>query len=413
MDSQSANANDDVRDAVIWVSGLTESSVPQSLPRTAKRIAVALDNNTPARTNFTVEQREGVLPVCTIVRTDDQGSRPVIDVFGLAVEERLVGPVRRMPLWKQALVGSGVVGGALVLLARRLRGTNGKTGRERLQLFFAIGVFAVMALGLLGLAAALVVGLVAGNPGWLPTWLSTAIIAVGGFSVWRLPVFRRLRASSLMLYAVYRYIKRADASGASLRGELASVLDAVQNYHQDQGYGRIVVLSYSFGSLAALDACFSPVAQPPSRLEDINQLVTIGCPFDLIRAFLPDYAGARYWREGVPKKWINVYAPSDVLSSNFRDDARVDEASVRVALREHPQGGTKPTNMVFMIDGRDTSVGFVDTILMRGIKFHGQYWTDADDAADSVFGILVPTLFAGRPALPAVAGRAASRAGIQ
>jgi hypothetical protein len=396
-----ANGKKGTRDAVIWVSGLTEATVAQSLERTARRIAVALDNSTPARENYTVEQRDdGTVPVCTIVRADDQGTWPIIDVFGLAVEERLVGPVRRMVLWKQACLGGGVVAGAVLVLVRRLRGTRGKTSRERIQLLYAIGLFALMALGLLGLAGALVVGFVEGNPGWLPKWLSGVILVIGGFAVWKLPVFKRLRAASLTLYAVYRYIKRADGSGPSLRGALANILDVAQNYHDCLGYGRIVVLSYSFGSLAALDACFSPTAEPPARLEDIDQLVTIGCPFDLIRAFFPDYAAARHWRVGAPGEWINVYAPSDVLSSNFRDDPNVDKASVRLVLRDHPDGGIAPTNMVFRIDGRDSPAGLIDTFLMRGLKFHGRYWNDADDAADSVFGMLVPKLFASRPALP-------------
>jgi hypothetical protein len=380
---------------VIWISGLTEATVAQSLERTARRIAVALDNSTSARTNYSVEQRDhGVMPVCTIVRADDQGTHPIIDVFGLPIEERLVGPVRGMALWKQACVGGGVVAGAVPILARRLRGPRGKTTRERMQLLYAIGLFVLMALGLLGLAGALIVTFVEGNSGWLPRWLSGVILGVGGLAVWRSSLFKRLRAASLTLYAAYRYIKRADGSGPSLRGALANILDVAQNYNDRLEYGRIVVLSYSFGSLVALDACFSPTTEPPLRLEDIDQLVTIGCPFDPVRAFFPEYAAPRDWRVGVPGHWINVYAPSDVLSSNFRDDPNIGDPSVQLRLRGHPDGGVAPENLVFRIDGRDSPAGFIDTFFMRGLKFHGRYWNDADDAADSVFALLVPKLFA-------------------
>jgi hypothetical protein len=393
--STPANQKTDRRDAVIWISGLTQATVEQSLEKTAKRIAVALDNSTPARSNFIVEQRDhGAIPVCTIVRGDAQGNEPIIDVFGLAVEEHLVGPVRRMPRWKQALVGAGVVAGALPVLTRRLFGTTGKTTRERLQLLFAIGFFVLMALGLAALVGTLVAGLVADRLQFLPNWLAGLLLGVGGLGLWKSPAVKRLRAASLTLYAVYRYIERADETGASFRGALMKTLDTVQNCHDDLDYGQIVVFSYSFGTLPALDACFSPSAQPPERLEDIDHLVTIGSPFDLIRAFRPDYAGARYWRDRAPGTWTNVYAPSDVLSSNFRNDPKTDRATVPLVLRDHPNGGRLPTNVFFLIDGRDSPVGIIDTMLMRGIKFHGEYWDDDDDDADSVFGMLVPSLFA-------------------
>ena len=423
------------RDAVIWIGGLGDTDVAQSLPRTAKRLAVALENESHTAVSFAVSapakrpRDEDAIPMCTIVRTDPDGERPVIDLFGLGVHETLMRPVLAMALWKQALLGGGVVLGAGIVLfnslvlrsgsgdappqdgepqpaaADRRRGPHlkprkGKSPREQLQIAYVILLLVVMVAAFVVLLAAVAATLEAGSLDDASPWLGTAILGFGGMAVWRSAAAKRLRAAGLVLYAVYRYIERADNSGASLRGQLAKALDAVQTHAGETPYERIVVMAYSFGSMAAMDACFSPTAAPSRRIADIDRLVTIGCPFDLIRAFRPEYAGARFGTPPEPGWWTNVYAPSDVLSSNFRNDDEPGQPLVALPLREPPGATALPgANLVYRIDGRDRSVGLRDGLLLRGLQFHAQYWSEADEDAESVFGALVPLLFLGRPSL--------------
>ena len=423
------------RDAVIWIGGLGDGDVASSLPRTAKRIAVALENESHAAVSFAVSapakrpRDEDAIPMCSIVRTDAAGERAVIDLFGLGVHETLMRPVLAMALWKQALLGGGVVLGAgrVVLTSlltrsgadeppppdgapqdgaagRRRRHVvkprKGKSPREQLQIGYVILLLVIMIGAFLALLGALAATLKSGDLKNVSPWLEAAVLGFGGIALWRSAAAKRLRAAGLVLYAVYRYIERADNSGASLRGQLAKALDVVQTHAGDTPYDRVVVMAYSFGSMAAMDACFSPTAKPSRRIADIDRLVTIGCPFDLIRAFRPEYAGARFGTPPADGWWTNVYAPSDVLSSNFRHHDEPGQPLVGLPLLEPAVGRALPAeNLVYRIDGRDRSVGLRDGLLLRGLQFHGQYWSESDEDAESVFGSLVPLLFWGRPSL--------------
>jgi hypothetical protein len=386
----------DVRHAVIWIGGLSTDAARQSVEATTRRIAAALENVGPARTNFSVEEREDRgLRVCTIVRTDDQGGRPVTDVFSLGASQALLGPIEAAGPFKQALIGLGVVAGAVPIVIRRLMGSIGKTTRERLQMAAAILMLAAMVVGVPLLLAGGFALLSEDDLAGLPAWASGAIVAVSGFGVWKSPPARALRRLAVTLYALYRYVERADDVSAKLRGDLAKLVDDIQN-RPGVSYDRIVIVAYSFGSLAALDSFLSPTSPPPELLRDVNELITIGCPVDLIRAFRPNYAGPRFALDGAPGHWTNVYAPSDVLASNFRDGAPPDETVFEIPLRDDPHEGRTPDNVDYLIDGRTQPVGVVGTVLLRGFRLHGRYWSDADPAADSVFRRILPQIAGGR-----------------
>ncbi len=287
-----------------------------------------------------------------------------------------------------------VVAAGWALVRRGVWGSRGKTRRERMQLAAAVGVLAVM---VIGVPLLLVVGFaLLQRSDDLPTWLSGTIVAVTGLGIWTSPPAQALRRMAVTLYALYRYIERADDAGAEARGDLAKLLDDLQN-RPGVRYDRIVVVGYSFGSLAAVDAFLSPTSPPPGRLRDVDELITIGCPMDLIRAFRPAYAAGRYALAGVPAHWTNVYAPSDVLSSNFRDGAPPDETVFAIPVRDDPEGGRTPVNVDYLLDGRTEPVGLAGTLLLRGFRLHGRYWSLDEAAADSVFGVLLPRI-TGEPA---------------
>ena len=401
----------EVRDAVIWVSGLSETALEKTLPDVATRLAVAMDNATqdsPTRFSVSTPTGEhpdrGSVPFCTIDRADsahNAESQPMVDVYGVSVEDRLVRPVRALPLWKQAIYGGYVVLKAGRNLLVRLRQNVGKSPRERFQILYAIGMVILMAVVFVLIAGAFVASLTTDDllGVGLPQWVAAVVVAVGGFGLWKSPWAEKLRGAGLTVYAIYRYIERADESGAALQGDFARVLDTVETGREDIKYEKVAVIAYSFGSLVALDACFSPIATPPQRLASIDELVTVGCPYDCVRAFVPEYARTRYGREDVPGKWMNVYAPSDVLSSNFRDDDRPGHANVPVRLRAYPGGGRRPENLIYRIEGRDQPVDFWETLLFRGLASHGRYWDKADPNAVSVFGEIVDRVFSGRPVL--------------
>ena len=96
-------------------------------------------------------------------------------------------------------------------------------------------------------------------------------------------------------------------------------------------YRYVNVIAFSFGSVVAIDNIFPAGWKPVPRTQIINNLVTIGCPFDLFRMMWKHYFDDRMLLPGVPSCRINVYSPLDILGSNFRDDEKMAEAKVSIS----------------------------------------------------------------------------------
>lgn len=138
--------------------------------------------------------------------------------------------------------------------------------------------------------------------------------------------------AALVTYSVVDYLDHGEDNGSELRGHLAALLEYLAE--SEERPATIDVVGYSFGSIVAIDALFPCVQEPPPRLSTIDRLITIACPYDFVRSYWPDYFTRRFSRAGAPPDWVNFYAPSDVLASNFRDDAAVDSAVRHVEVRE-------------------------------------------------------------------------------
>jgi hypothetical protein len=164
---------------------------------------------------------------------------------------------------------------------------------------------------------------------------------------------------------------------------------AEQNSHQEdnQGnplpkYDEVIILAYSFGSLIALDVLFPSTQICSERTgQKVKTLITIGCPFDLIRAYWP-----RYYKDRVVcsklQAWYNIYSSSDALSSNFRDDDLNAESSYTLT-----PDAIKPTNVSFDVIPHmsKTSMNF---FLLMGFRAHRLYWDEQRNSA-SCFNNLV------------------------
>ena len=122
-------------------------------------------------------------------------------------------------------------------------------------------------------------------------------------------------------------------------------------------YERVHVMGYSFGSVVAIDSLYPFNQEPPVRFSAVHAFVTIACPFDLIRTYFKEYPGSptaanpanppvrpysyfenRCALPNAPKRWLNIYSLSDVMSSNFRDDERIDAAVASIGLRSQRVG---------------------------------------------------------------------------
>lgn len=185
------------------------------------------------------------------------------------------------------------------------------------------------------------------------------------------------------------YIATADRKLAIV-GQLSALLEHITE--KDIPYRKIHVVSYSFGSLVAIDAIF-PHLPPGKRFEKIDTFVTLGCPFDLVRTYWPDYFKGRVAADNGPKKWINVYTPADVLGSNFRDDQNDEESTTGVVLEKEGSKAITPANLRFSRGVELASLSPIDLFFMAGLKVHNSYFGDEEDTSLSCFDILVPHIF--------------------
>jgi hypothetical protein len=189
-------------------------------------------------------------------------------------------------------------------------------------------------------------------------FVEAPIALIAGLGIWRSAFVKQIGAAALIGYSVVDYLDRGEDRGSELRGQLVALLE--QLAQRERPYEQIDVLAYSFGSI---DALFPFVQSPPPRLATIDRLVTIACPLDFVRSYWPDYFTKRFSIPGRPAQWVNFYAPSDVLASNFQDatsgivePTAAGAAGAAISGREQPRVAPDPLNVAYLIDGRDEPV---------------------------------------------------------
>ena len=173
------------------------------------------------------------------------------------------------------------------------------------------------------------------------------------------------------------------------------------------GYTEVSIVGYSMGSVIALDTLFPPAPTDRTIPAQIDSLVTIGCPYDSICGLNPKYFAKRSHREGVPKRWVNVFNPVDVLSSNFRRDSAIyDPSGHHAALADHgiTEGHdvSKPKNMIWNPLGQNKGPKLSQVITWLGLRSHAMYWNSTFQGDHGCVGDIIDVLVgtAARPRLP-------------
>lgn len=148
-------------------------------------------------------------------------------------------------------------------------------------------------------------------------WMQTAVVTISfGGMVFRWNLKEKLEQVSTETTCASGYL--AYGTGRNeIVGRLARLLDHVGS-RPDVTYRNVHLVGYSFGSVVALDSVYQD-SEVNETFRQVTTLSTIGCPADFIRTYWMDYFVGRHQMEKPEKKvyWVNVYAPADVLSSNF------------------------------------------------------------------------------------------------
>jgi len=206
--------------------------------------------------------------------------------------------------------------------------------------------------------------------------------------------------------AVDHYL-RSGAGAPRLTGDINGLLDALRE-RKDRAYRRIDVCSYSLGSIVAFNSIFTfgSAPAPNSAIKRIGTMVTIGCPFDMVRLVRPDYFKSRQWLAN-PPKWLNVFAPADILGSNFRNDGDDAQASPEVmqrAMAPRPTGAPDPPSLpipenLAFYPGNVPHGGLADSLVLSGFRVHGRYWDAAQTGEHSCFDVVAEHLYGDDPIL--------------
>ncbi|MFN9694386.1 MAG: hypothetical protein ACK550_11440 [Synechococcaceae cyanobacterium] len=182
--------------------------------------------------------------------------------------------------------------------------------------------------------------------------------------------------------------------GTVLDGHLISLLDHIEA----KGYQNLDVVAYSFGSILAID-CFFPANQPPAeRVKGVGKLITVGCPFDMIRVFWPQYYADRRSWGNLGNNWINIYSPIDILGSNFRNDAELlapDEDTAFCLT-----GGMRPylcpsQNIIWTAGRSKKGMTTLEFLALVGLEAHQSYWGHQEEGESTAFKMIISELYGG------------------
>jgi hypothetical protein len=199
------------------------------------------------------------------------------------------------------------------------------------------------------------------------------VTALGFILPPKVKVKEKISLAATNYLCLIHYLNWGERSHA-IGGKLESLLEYL--VEREKGYKKIHIIGYSFGSIVALDNLFAQGAKPIERFNRIDTLVTIGCPFDIIRTYWPEYFKGRYSLTPNAPKWINVYSPIDILSSNFANcgnDQQVNAAQHQDIGIEVEGQIRKPENLIFT-QGSYQGLGVVDILTLAGFKAHSLYW---------------------------------------
>jgi hypothetical protein len=170
-----------------------------------------------------------------------------------------------------------------------------------------------------------------------------------------------------------------------------AILDAIayaRTHARHRNYGGVDLLTFSLGSLLATDTIFprrelGAVCDPNLA---VDNWITIGMPYDLIRHHLPAYFDDRRPRQVPYDKWINVVVKDDFLGTAFRSG---DHRGIRVRNVEAPYAPDEPVEALTLSGYLNRDKKKDRWHPLRRLINHRIYWDDENARARSCFDEIV------------------------
>ena len=202
---------------------------------------------------------------------------------------------------------------------------------------------------------------------------------------------KRLSDASARYTSLLEYLSFG-ARGHVLEGQLIAILDHIET----KGYENIHVIAYSFGSVLAIDNIFPAGRMPAERIKGIRTLATVGCPYDLIRVFWPDYYTERFVASSVIENWINIYSPIDVLGSNFRNDSMKAEPEIKDAISSGNDQNAPllpRTSLAWATARPMKGLSWPEFFALAGLQAHNSYWEQNYESEYTAFSLIITEIY--------------------
>lgn len=404
------------RDAAIFLPALGAEWTDQSIETMARRMAVALERSAVASAKFVAKlgsQNETYgdglkASMATISRVDGAEELPLLDLYGFDFHRSLTTDFQERNLFTKAallvlmiLYSTGRLIGSVTRSREAEDGRRGraKQPREVVQLLFGVGILLLFC----AYAGIVVYALVktatqfrafqTGHPGASIAQAAVVVAAAVGLS---LPKVRDAISNASIDYLSVTTYLAFGARRPRISGQFESLLEHLAE-HSAPRYARVHVIGYSFGSIVALDTLYPRGTAPSPRCEQVRTLVTIGCPFDMVRTYWRDYFHGRERPQG-SRKWWNVYNPQDILGSNFRDDDQRGVGPTKgLGLSSGGQDIRPDENIVYNPSG-EMGLSILGLFMLEGLRAHTAYW-DEDVDSESCLTAVMGRLYAGTKAL--------------
>lgn len=374
--------------AVLYLPSLAQSPA-NSASRIAELIAIKA---TKREGRYTAEEvRSPSVCLTDGRRLVRDGSAPVLDIY--TVDYR---PLLKLP----GVAGTGVGAAlqrlaftlvyfirslALVLSARR----RAKSPIAKWQLIIGFGAVILLLLSVVFTALAVLAALGLWDEPVVSGNVADAIaLGATAFTTWVFFNVRpAVRRAATLIEQLLDYAED-ERHAAGVTGILDSALDELLEVDPDR---KVHLLGYSLGALVAMDFLFprKSLLQPldERHARAIQTLVTIGCPVDFIRLYMPRYTQERDAR-APDVCWTNVYIPADVFGSNLVDGDDYAEAADAGAgaSGQEVKSGRQPLLQEILIAGqRPCSERYTSERLTfrniwgrRGFLSHGGYWDEPE-----------------------------------
>lgn len=373
------------REAIVYVPGLQLGlSDQRTFLGIAQRFARACDRNALERSaTWSFESHPAELgpdhteaQKTTVFMHQVGATTAVIDLYEFPWAREMTARWEAQGVRARAL--RGIVGFwygfrllVLLIVAKGEERTNRRIGQTAIALVFLLIVF-VYVLGVLTAALTVVVGANDGIPRLIQQ-ISVVFTAIVTFLFPALSARTPTLGASLLAASDY---VRLPSEAQRIAGELTSLVEAIA---ESERHERIHVVAYSMGGIIAFDTLFPSTASPAASLDSVKSLVTIGTPYSTVRATRGTYFDRRKSGDP-PSKWINYWAPADLLSSE------------RPTLKDRTPfdaGNNRLTSVPYDLP---VDLRLPNMLVLYGFSSHALYWGADGEQDNNIFDLVVGQL---------------------